>query len=74
MKRVVLLVMGAALMAVTACSAEKGKEQFDTAQFEEKQNNRDHAIQLYEEVVRTYPDSPFAAKARERLAALRGGK
>ena len=74
MRKFILLTIAAALMASLGCSAEKGKEQFDTAQFEEKQNNRDHAIQLYEEIVRTYPDSPVAVKARERLAALRGGK
>jgi len=74
MKKIVLLLVAASLMALAGCSAEKGKEQFDTAQFEEKQNNRDHAIKLYEEIVQKYPDSPFAAKARERLTALKGGQ
>jgi len=74
MKKIVLLLVAAAVMALAGCSAEKGKEQFDTAQFEEKQNNRDHAIKLYEEIVQKYPDSPIAAKARERLTALKGGQ
>lgn len=74
MKKAILLIVTAAIMAAIGCTAEKGKEQFDTAQFEEKQNNRDHAIQLYEEIVRKYPDSPVAVKARERLAVLKGGK
>lgn len=74
MKRIILLLAASAVMALAGCNGEKGKEQFDTAQFEEKQNNRDHAIQLYEEIVSKYPDSPFAAKARERLSVLKGGK
>ncbi len=74
MKKITLLLAAAVLVALAGCAGEKGKEQFDTAQFEEKQNNRDHAIQLYEEIVRKYPDSPFAAKSRERLSVLKGGK
>lgn len=74
MKRIALLLVAATIFAALGCAAEKGKEQFDTAQFEEKQNNRDHAIKLYEEIVQKYPDSPLAAKARKRLAALKGGR
>jgi len=74
MKRITLLLVATAVLAIAGCAGEKGKEQFDTAQFEEKQNNRDHAIQLYEEIVRKYPDSPVAAKARERITALKGSK
>ncbi len=61
------------MIILGGCSGEKGKELFDTAQFEEKQNNREHAAKLYEEIVKKYPDSPLAAKAKERLNAL-GGK
>jgi len=74
MRKIVLLLVAATVMALAACAAEKGKEQFDTAQFEEKQNNREHAIKLYEEIVQKYPDSPIAAKAKERLASLKGGQ
>jgi outer membrane protein assembly factor BamD (BamD/ComL family) len=56
-----------------ACSVDKGKELFETAQFEEKQNNMEHARQLYQEIVTKYPKSPLAKQAEERLAAL-GGK
>lgn len=42
----------------------------ETAEFEELQQNRTHARELYEQVLREYPDSPEAATARERLAAL----
>lgn len=57
-------------LAATGCIGDKGKELFETAQFEEKQNNCEHATKLYEEIVRKHPDSPLAAKARERLNAL----
>ena len=65
------VVLGALLLAALGgCAGDKGKELFDTAQFEEKQNNREHAKQLYQEVVTKYPDSPVAKQAQERLAAL----
>ncbi|QWV91998.1 hypothetical protein KP004_12265 [Geomonas oryzisoli] len=68
------LVLGALLLAALGgCAGDKGKELFDTAQFEEKQNNREHAKQLYQEIVTKHPDSPLAKQAQERLAAL-GGK
>ena len=49
---------------------DKAKELYDTAQFEEKQNNRPHATKLYREIVEEYPDSPFANQAKTRLAEL----
>lgn len=69
MKR--LVVLGMVLMGLMgACAGDKSKELFETAQFEEKQNNREHARQLYQEVVNKYPTSPLAKQAEERLAAL----
>ena len=69
MKRLVLLAM--VLMGLLgACSGDKSKELFETAQFEEKQNNREHARQLYQEIVTKYPESPAAKQAQERLGAL----
>lgn len=53
-----------------ACSGDKAKELLETAQFEERQMNRAHAKQLYEDVIRLYPSSPEAQTAKERLAAL----
>jgi TolA-binding protein len=60
------------VLIMAACSADKSKELFETAQFEEKQNNREHARQLYQEIVTKYPKSPLAKQAEERLAALAG--
>lgn len=57
----------------TACSGEPGKQQLETARFEEKQHNREHAIKLYEEIVSKYPNSPNAGIARQRLEQLQGG-
>lgn len=72
MKRMLVLVMVlTGLMG--ACSADKSKELFETAQFEEKQNNKEHARQLYQEIVTKYPKSPLAKQAAGSLATL-GGK
>jgi TolA-binding protein len=70
MTRKLMLLAALTILAATGCSGDKGKELFDTAQFEEKQHNPDHARQLYEELVKKYPDSPLAQKARERLTAI----
>jgi TolA-binding protein len=68
----VALVLAASLV-VAACGGG-AKELMDTAEFEELQRNTTHARELYEEVVRRYPDTPEAVKARERLAALGEGR
>lgn len=57
------------LLLVTSCG-DKAKDLFDTAQLEEKQNNRPHAVQLYRQIVEAYPDSPYANQAKTRLAEL----
>jgi outer membrane protein assembly factor BamD (BamD/ComL family) len=47
------------------------EEIYETAEFEELQENREHAIELYMEILERYPDSEYAKKARERLEVLR---
>lgn len=74
MKRKLLVIMTLILMAVSGCSGDKGKQQLETAQFEEKQNNKEHAIKLYEEVVSKYPGSANAKTAQERLTVLKAAK
>jgi len=74
MKKYVLILLTVCCTALTACSSDQGKQQLETAQFEEKQNNREHAIKLYEEVVTKYAGSPNAKIAQDRLDALKGGK
>lgn len=56
-------------LLLVACS-DPAKDKFETARFEEQQFNRAHAVQLYQEVVRDYPDSPYAKQAEERLRLL----
>ena len=46
------------------------KDLLDTAQLEETQHNLPHARELYQEVLRRYPNSPEAATAAARLHAL----
>jgi TolA-binding protein len=74
MNKYVLILLTVCCAVLTACSNDQGKQQLETAQFEEKQNNREHAIKLYDEVVTKYAGSPNAKFAQERLNALRGGK
>jgi len=37
---------------------------YDTAQFEEKENIKPHATKLYRQIVKEYPDSPYANQAK----------
>ena len=67
MKTIAALTL-AALLA--ACGGSGAKELLDTAEFEELQKNPAHARELYEEIVRKYPDSSEAKVAAERLRAL----
>ena len=55
---------------LSACSADQSAQWLETAQLEERQNNVAHAKQLYEDIVRLYPDSKAAETARARLEAL----
>ncbi len=51
------------------CS-DKAKDLFETAVFEENQNNVPHARELYEELIRAHPSSKQAELAKARLADL----
>lgn len=74
MKKYIVIHLALCCMALAACSNDQGKQQLETAQFEEKQSNREHAMKLYEEVVTKYPGSPNARIAQDRLNALKGSK
>ncbi|TAJ10055.1 MAG: hypothetical protein EPO61_04895 [Nitrospirae bacterium] len=63
-----------AVLALSGCNGSKADELLDTAQFEEKQNNRDHARQLYEEILRDYPKSEAARKAQDRLDRIKADR
>ena len=57
-------------IALAACSGDKAKELFETAELEERQHNVAHAKQLYEDLIRLYPSSPQAETAKTRLVFL----
>ncbi|MBI4001608.1 MAG: tetratricopeptide repeat protein [Nitrospira defluvii] len=60
----------ALLLTGSACGPDQAAQLLETAQFEERQNNRAHAKELYEDIIQHYPDSPAAQTARTRLAQL----
>ncbi len=74
MNKYILILLFICCTTLTACSGDQGGQQLEIAQFEEKQNNREHAVKLYEEVVSKYPGSPNAKIAQERLNALKMDK
>ncbi|MDY6952081.1 MAG: tetratricopeptide repeat protein [Thermodesulfobacteriota bacterium] len=59
-----------AALALSGCSGNRAEELFDTARLEELQNNDDHARKLYQEIVAKYPNSEYAADARDRLSEM----
>jgi TolA-binding protein len=58
------------IFSLAACSSDSAQALFETAQFEERQNNAVHARELYQEIVIKYPKSEYAAKAEQRLREL----
>ncbi len=66
---IILLIMAGSL-AISACSSENGESLYKTAQFEELQNNPEHAGKLYKEILEKYPKSEYAVKAKARISAL----
>jgi TolA-binding protein len=62
--------LAACLLLLLVGCGDKAKDLFDTAQLEDKQNNRPHATILYRQIVEKYPDSPYANQAKSRLPEL----
>jgi outer membrane protein assembly factor BamD (BamD/ComL family) len=62
--------LAAGLLLLLVGCGDKAKDLYDTAQLEEKQNNRPHATKLYRQIVEKYPDSPYANQAKARLTEL----
>jgi TolA-binding protein len=56
---------------VVGCSANDAQQLFETAVFEEQQNNKEHARQLYEEILKKHPNSEYARQAEQRLRQLK---
>jgi len=74
LKKLILMVLIVAMFSLPGCSDDKARELYETGKFEELQNNKEHARQLYEEILEKYPKSDYAKKAGERLMALKGEK
>ena len=74
MKHVIPACLFVIALRLSGCTGEGAKEMFETAQFEERQNNQVHAKQLYEAIIKDFPNSEYAKKAGERLAQLSQGK
>ena len=70
MKRIVIPFLFAFAIAISACSGNGAEQLFETAQLEELQHNKEHALQLYQEIVDKYHNSEYAKNAQERLDAL----
>lgn len=71
MKRNIIVLLVYVIFAFGGCSDRRAQELYETAQFEELQNNRPHATELYREILEKYPDSEYGKKARERLEAMK---
>jgi outer membrane protein assembly factor BamD (BamD/ComL family) len=67
----IVIVILALSLALPACSGNKASELYETAKFEELQNNREHAIQLYEQIIAGYPSSDYAVKAKARIDVIK---
>jgi TolA-binding protein len=62
--------LAACLFLVLVGCGDKAKDLYDTAELEEKQNNKPHARKLYRQIVEEYPSSTYANQAKTRLAEL----
>ena len=67
-----IFISGCFFILSCAGAEQKASELYETAVFEEKQFNKEHAIKLYEDIVNKYPDTETAKKARKALKRLRG--
>lgn len=61
------------LVLLAGCSSgeKKAAELLDTARFEEKQGNLEHATKLYDEILKKHPSSPAAKDAAARMGELK---
>jgi TolA-binding protein len=68
------LVLFLALLAGCASGEKKAEELLETARFEEKQGNLEHASKLYDEILSKHPSSPAAKVAAARMTELKEKK
>lgn len=65
------LAVGGLLCVMLWGCGEDPAQLLATAQFEEQQHNLLHAQELYEQIMREFPDSAQAETAKQRMAELR---
>ena len=70
MKRWLSIVCIVLAVTVWGCTGSDPDALFDTAKLEERQDNPEHARQLYQRIVDEHPQTAYADKARERLRDL----
>lgn len=71
MKQCIVIVFLLLAFVLSGCSGKKAAELYETAGFEELQNNKEHALKLYQELIEKYPDSEYAKKADERISEIK---
>lgn len=72
MKTTILVSILSTLLLFGCTSGEKkAAELLETARFEEKQNNREHAAKLYQEIIAKHPGSSASKDAAARLDELK---
>lgn len=71
---IVLIMLTTALLAGCSSGDGRASQLLETAAFEEKQHNFEHAEKLYNEILTAYPRSPSAKDAAQRLSSLKGRK
>ena len=70
----ITMLLTLALLAGCASGEKKAAELLETARFEEKQSNLEHAAKLYDEILKKYPSSPAAIEAAARMVEIRQQK
>ena len=71
---ITMLLTLALLAGGCAPGEKKAAELLETARFEEKQSNLEHAAKLYDEILKKYPSSPAAIEAAARMSEIRQQK
>ena len=74
MKHIITACLFVIALGLSGCTGDSAKEMYETAQFEKRQNNQTHAKQLYEAIIKDFPNGDYAKKAGERLAQLSQSK
>ena len=69
-KSYLVVILGLFFLGSVGCG-ESPQQMFETAQFEELQNNQSHARELYERILQQHPDSEVAKTAASRLMELK---